>query len=77
VSDILTLEEAAARVKVKPRTIRIWLQTGKLKGIKAGKLWRIRAEDLEAFLEQSVQAAMHLVKSESLEAINAEIEERP
>jgi excisionase family DNA binding protein len=77
VSDILTLEEAAARVKVKPRTIRIWLQTGKLKGIKAGKLWRIRAEDLEAFLEQSAKAPLRVVADESIETINADIAHVP
>lgn len=47
---LLTVEEAADRLAVAVRTIREWLRTGKLAGVKAGRLWRIREEDLEAFL---------------------------
>jgi excisionase family DNA binding protein len=52
---VLTLEEAADRAKVRVKSMREWLRTGKLKGIKAGRLWRVRASDLEAFFEASVQ----------------------
>lgn len=48
---LLTPEEAAERLVVSPKTIRDWLRQGKLKGVKTGKLWRIRERDLEAFLE--------------------------
>jgi excisionase family DNA binding protein len=51
--DVLTLAEAAGRAKVAVKTMREWLRTGKLKGIKAGKLWRVRASDLEHFFEAS------------------------
>jgi excisionase family DNA binding protein len=50
---VLTIEETAAQAKVQPNTIRLWLRSGKLKGIKAGKLWRVRPRDLEAFMEAS------------------------
>jgi excisionase family DNA binding protein len=50
---LLTVEEAADRLAVAVRTIREWLRTGKLAGVKAGRLWRIREEDLEAFLQKS------------------------
>ena len=53
--DILTLDEAAARAKVAVKTMREWLRTGKLKGIKAGRPWRVRASDLEHFFEASAQ----------------------
>jgi excisionase family DNA binding protein len=53
--DILTLDEAAARAKVAVKTMREWLRTGKLKGIKAGHLWRVRAADLERFFEESAK----------------------
>ena len=54
---LLTPEQAAERLAIKPRTIREWLRNtdkGKpgLKGIKIGKLWRIQESDLEAFLQQ-------------------------
>jgi hypothetical protein len=35
--------------------MREWLRTGKLKGIKAGRLWRVRASDLERFFEESAK----------------------
>jgi excisionase family DNA binding protein len=47
---LLTPEDAAERLAVSPKTIRDWLRMGKLKGVRAGRLWRIREEDLEAFL---------------------------
>lgn len=51
---MLTPEEVAERLKVKPYTVREWLRLGKLKGIKlpTGRrvVWRVRPSDLEAFL---------------------------
>jgi excisionase family DNA binding protein len=51
--DLLTVEEAAQRLKVTPYTIRKWLRQGRLRGIKVagGQRWRIRAEDLDALIE--------------------------
>jgi excisionase family DNA binding protein len=49
--EYLTIEEVAAKVKVKPKTVREWLRTKRLKGVKAGHFWRVRPEDLEVFLE--------------------------
>jgi excisionase family DNA binding protein len=51
---LLTPEEVAARLKVKPRTVQEWLRSGRLAGLKLGKLWRIREYDLEAFLDAHV-----------------------
>lgn len=48
---LLTPEEVAERLVMSPKTIRDWLRKGKLKGVKTGKLWRIRERDLEAFIE--------------------------
>ncbi len=47
---LLAPEEAAARISVSPRSIREWLRKGKIKGVKAGRLWRIREKELERFL---------------------------
>jgi excisionase family DNA binding protein len=58
VDEYLTIEEAASHVKVKPDTLRLWLRTGRLKGLKAGRLWRVKTTDLEAFLEQSAKKAL-------------------
>ncbi|MDK2784542.1 MAG: hypothetical protein PWQ41_1294 [Bacillota bacterium] len=53
---LLTPEEVAERLAVTPRSVRIWLRQGKLKGVKAGRLWRIRERDLEAFLDPTLHA---------------------
>ena len=45
-----TPEEVAGYFKVKPKTVREWLRTGRLKGAKVGGLWQVREEDLETFL---------------------------
>lgn len=49
--NFFTVEEIADRLKVAPLTVRRWLKSGELRGIKFGKLWRIRESDLVAFLE--------------------------
>lgn len=50
---LLTPEQAASRLAVSSRSIREWLRVGKLKGVRAGRLWRIRDRDIEEFLEHS------------------------
>jgi excisionase family DNA binding protein len=49
---LLTPEDAAKVLLVKPETVREWLRSGKLKGAKVGRLWRVRESDLEAFLKE-------------------------
>ena len=48
---LLTPEEAAARLKISRLTLGDWLRSGKLNGVKVGRLWRVRESDLEAFLK--------------------------
>jgi excisionase family DNA binding protein len=50
----LTIEEAAALIKIKPATLRLWLREGRMKGYRAGARWRIRREDLEAYLARAL-----------------------
>ncbi len=56
-SELLTPEEAAAKLKIKPRTLYGWLRAGKIKGVKIGDLWRIDEKDLQAFIEESKKAS--------------------
>ena len=49
--EFFTPEEVAQKLKVSLRTIKEHLLRGRLKGVKVGRLWRIRATDLEAFLQ--------------------------
>ena len=46
----LTPEQVAERLSVRPKSVRKWLRMRRLKGVKVGRLWRISAEDLGAFL---------------------------
>lgn len=45
---LYTPEEAAEFLRVTPRTVREWLRTGRLKGVKAGRLWRVPEDELKA-----------------------------
>jgi excisionase family DNA binding protein len=49
--ELLTPEEAAARLKISRLTLGDWLRSGKIKGLKVGRLWRIRESELESFLK--------------------------
>ena len=49
-SRYFTVEEIARRLNVKRPAIYRWLQSGKLRAVKAGSGWRISDADLEEFL---------------------------
>src|ERR1700737_2924514 len=67
---LLTPEEVAARLRVTRRTVYAWLKIGRLRGLRAGKGWRIRPQDLEAFLlppaawEQRLDERLALVRDQ-------------
>lgn len=44
--------QAAEYLNVSTATVTALLRAGKLRGIKVGKLWRIRERDLAEFVEQ-------------------------
>ena len=51
---LLTPGEVAKLLGVKEGTVRAWLRTGELKGIRlAGKLWRVEQEAFDAFIAKS------------------------
>lgn len=47
---VYTPEQVAEHLQVSLKTIMLYLRSGKLKGFKVGRLWRIRERDLEAFM---------------------------
>jgi excisionase family DNA binding protein len=53
--ELLSGEEAAAKRKLAPKTLRDWLRTGTLPGVKVGKRWLIRERDLEAAIQARVR----------------------
>ena len=48
---IYKVDEVAEMLHVVPETVRRWLQQGKLKGFKAGWGWRVKKEELDAFIQ--------------------------
>ena len=53
-SDLLTIEQVARRLQVHPRTVRRAIQARGLRAVQiAGRgTWRVRLDDLEAWLEE-------------------------
>lgn len=51
-SELLTVREIALRLKKTPKTIRSWISTGEIKGIRAGEHgnWMVCEEALADFL---------------------------
>ncbi len=49
--EFFTPQEIAKTLKVPRKTVYFWLQQGKLKGVKAGDLWRISQTALDDFLQ--------------------------
>lgn len=47
---LLTAEQVAERLQVREETVYDWLRAGRLRGVKLGRIWRAREEDLENFI---------------------------
>lgn len=56
-SDLLTVPEAAALLRLKPSTIRAWVCQRRIPYVKLGRLVRIRRSDAEAVIQSSVVPA--------------------
>jgi len=52
--ELLTINEVADMLKLKPKTVGNWLRAGKLPGVKLGDgpaaEWRVKKEDLESYI---------------------------
>ena len=69
---LLTVDQTAKRLQIHPVSVRRQLQSGRLRGIKRGKLWRIPESALtETKLENSPQPTPHEIQQRlaALEAI--------
>lgn len=60
-NEVLTIAEIAEQLRVSTRTVRNWVETGKLKAFKFGLQYRINKKDFEDFIKESA------VKNESEE----------
>lgn len=50
--EILTLEEVAKYLKLKPQTIYTWAQNGKIPAAKLGKEWRFKKSVIDNWFNQ-------------------------
>ena len=56
--EILTLDEAAAYLRVCPRTLRLKVSEGVIPGAKIGRVWRFHKQQLEQWIvDASVKAS--------------------
>lgn len=54
IPQLLDSEEAAALMRVHPKTLQKLARRGELKGLHVGKLWRFREVDIAAWIERQV-----------------------
>jgi excisionase family DNA binding protein len=55
--DIYTVPEVARRLQVTDKTVRAWISERKLTAIRVGREWRIREEDVQAFIQRHLSTA--------------------
>ncbi len=65
-NEIMTLEEVAAYLKVKPQTIYTWAQEKKIPAAKLGKEWRFKRSIIDTWFNQHIDEKFdHIVKKAS------------
>jgi excisionase family DNA binding protein len=77
--EILTVEEVAKYLKLKPQTVYKWAQTGQIPAAKFGKEWRFRKSILDDWINTSItlseagfelmlnKSALHLYENKTTE----------
>ena len=53
-NDIMTLEEVASYLRLKPQTIYTWAQEGRIPGAKLGKEWRFKKSIIDEWFIQHI-----------------------
>jgi len=65
-TDIMTLEEVAAYLKVKPQTIYTWAQEKKIPAAKIGKEWRFKKSILDEWFNQHIDEKFNKIVDKSI-----------
>ena len=52
--EIMTIEEVAKYLKLKPQTIYTWAQNGKIPAAKLGKEWRFKKSVIDKWFNQHI-----------------------
>jgi excisionase family DNA binding protein len=71
IEKFLTTEQVANILQIHPFTVLKFIKSGKLKGIKLGRVYRIKEEDVKEFLEVSETGATKK-KTEKEEEVHQE-----
>ena len=51
---LMDIKQVASYLQINEATAYSWAQKGKLPGIKIGRIWRFRREDIEAWLDRNM-----------------------
>ena len=51
---LLDSEEAAAIIKIHPKTLQRFARRGLIRGVQIGRLWRFRASEIEGWIQQKL-----------------------
>ena len=54
-TELLGLDEAVSLLRTTRPTFYRWLRSGKIQGMKLGRQWRFRKDDIERFLSRPVE----------------------
>lgn len=65
-TDIMTLEEVAAYLKVKPQTIYTWAQEKKIPAAKIGKEWRFKKSIIDEWFNQHIDEKFNEIVNKSI-----------
>lgn len=57
IDEIMTLEEVATYLKLKPQTIYTWAQQNKIPGAKLGKEWRFKKSIIDEWYLQHLDSS--------------------
>jgi excisionase family DNA binding protein len=51
---LLDTDEAAAIMKIHPKTLQKFARLGRIRGVHIGKLWRFRPSDIDQWIDQQM-----------------------
>ena len=52
--EVMTVEEVARHLKLKPQTVYKWAQEGQIPGAKLGKEWRFRRRIIDEWIDNAI-----------------------
>lgn len=64
-SKLLTPAQVAERLQIETATVQGWLRTGRLKGVKLGRYWRIRPEAVDEMIAEAERASRQRIVAQS------------